>query len=85
VFTHEESVAEIWNTKNVVYLTSDSDNVLLQLDPKKIYVIGGLLDHNSHPGVSFAKAKQHGFGHARLPIGEYCKLNSRKVSLQWKS
>jgi len=79
VFMHQESIAEIWPAEDVVYLTSDSTNVLTDLQPKKIYVIGGLLDHNSHPGASLAKAIKNGFHHARLPIDEYVKLQTRKV------
>lgn len=63
----------------MVYLTSDSDNVLTDLDSSKVYVIGGLLDHNSHVGASLAKAIQNNFSHARLPIDEYVKLSTRKV------
>ncbi|KAI6175849.1 TRNA methyltransferase 10-like protein A [Aphelenchoides bicaudatus] len=79
VFMHEEPVAEIWPANRVVYLTSDSPNVLVDLDPNKVYIIGGLLDHNSYPGLSLKIADRLNFGHARLPIDEYVKLQTRKV------
>jgi hypothetical protein len=46
----------------------------------KVYVIGGLVDHNRSKGYCHARAIEKGFGHARLPIAEHVDLKTRKVS-----
>ncbi|KAF7644424.1 hypothetical protein LDENG_00222320 [Lucifuga dentata] len=65
--------------EELVYLTSDSPNVLAELDQSKAYVIGGLVDHNHHKGITFEKAKELGIDHAQLPLSSFVKMNSRKV------
>lgn len=39
---------DIFAKEELVYLTSDSENVLTELDDKKVYVIGALVDHNQY-------------------------------------
>lgn len=70
---------EIMSKEDLVYLTSDSPNVLQALDEAKAYVIGGLVDHNHHKGITFELAKKLGIAHAQLPLGSFVKMNSRKV------
>ena len=75
----KEDYLHVFDSKKIVYLTSNSENVLDKLEKDKVYVIGGLVDHNQLKGLCYKLACEQGVSHARLPIGEYIKLNSRKV------
>ncbi|KAM7270809.1 hypothetical protein ACFE04_030023 [Oxalis oulophora] len=65
--------------ENLVYLTADSENVLDELDPKSIYIIGGLVDRNRWKGITMKKAEEQGIKTAKLPIGQYLKMCSSQV------
>ncbi|GAB2269853.1 hypothetical protein Dimus_004772 [Dionaea muscipula] len=65
--------------ENLVYLTADAEKVLDDLDPKKFYVIGGLVDRNRWKGITMKKAMDQGIQAARLPIGNYLKMSSSQV------
>ncbi|XP_062372493.1 RNA (guanine-9-)-methyltransferase domain-containing protein 2 [Sardina pilchardus] len=74
-----EHFQEVMRKEDLVYLTSDSSNVLKELDESKAYIIGGLVDHNHHKGITFERAQELGIDHAQLPLGDFVKMNSRKV------
>ena len=76
---HENTYLEEFKKEEIVYLTADSENVLHSLDDDKIYVIGGLVDHNHQKGLCHRLALLNSVSHACLPINEYIKLNSRRV------
>ena len=65
--------------KTLCYLTPDSPNVLQTLEKSVAYVIGGIVDKNRHKGLCLKKAEEMGLAHARLPIGEFIQMSSRKV------
>ncbi|KAB5551476.1 hypothetical protein DKX38_008787 [Salix brachista] len=65
--------------ENMVYLTADSETVLDELDLKKIYIIGGLVDRNRWKGITMKKANEQGIQTAKLPIGSYLKMSSSQV------
>ncbi|XP_054655780.1 RNA (guanine-9-)-methyltransferase domain-containing protein 2 [Dunckerocampus dactyliophorus] len=74
-----EHYSNVLAKEELVYLTSDSPNMLAELDPKKAYIIGGLVDHNHHKGITFERAKALGIDHAQLPLSSFVQMNSRKV------
>lgn len=45
---HTESYINIYPKDKIVYLTSESENVIDRLNHEWVYVIGGLVDHNAH-------------------------------------
>jgi tRNA (guanine9-N1)-methyltransferase len=59
------------NIRNVVYLTSDSDNPISGLDNNKIYVIGGIVDRNRLKGIAMRRAQELGIITAKLPLMEH--------------
>jgi len=85
---HEKSHTDVFmddkqpetSKKNIVYLSSESENVISgEFEPDKTYVIGALVDHNLHKGLCYRLAKEVGISHARLPIDEFVILKTRKV------
>lgn len=63
----------------LIYLTSDSPNILTELKPYSTYVIGGLVDRNRHKGICYKRAMDRGVKTAKLPIGGYMEMTSRFV------
>lgn len=45
---HEVSYLEVFPKDKIVYLTSESDNVIEEFEENTAYIIGGLVDHNKH-------------------------------------
>jgi tRNA (guanine9-N1)-methyltransferase len=63
----------------VVYLSAESDVTLERLKPNSTYIIGGLVDKNRHKGICYKRAMDRGIKTAKLPIGEFLQMKSRKV------
>lgn len=66
-------------TNICVYLSSDAEDVLEDLDDNKIYIIGGLVDRNRHKNYINRVSQVIGTKCYRLPIDRYFKLNSSSV------
>lgn len=66
--------------ENLVYLTADAEKELDELDPQKLYIVGGLVDRNRWKGLTMKKAQEQGIQTAKLPIGNHLKMSSSQVS-----
>ncbi|KAL2914065.1 tRNA (guanine(9)-N(1))-methyltransferase [Polyrhizophydium stewartii] len=75
----DEHYTQIFDKSECVYLTADSPNVITQLDPTKVYIVGGIVDRNRHKRLCLGEAEKHGVAHARLPIDSYVAMSARKV------
>uniref|UniRef100_A0A8C3JDV4 tRNA methyltransferase 10 homolog B n=1 Tax=Calidris pygmaea TaxID=425635 RepID=A0A8C3JDV4_9CHAR len=69
--TTQESYLDLFPLDAIVYLTPDSENVLEDIDPSKVYVLGGLVDESIHKKLTLQRAQEQSLQTARLPIREY--------------
>jgi tRNA (guanine9-N1)-methyltransferase len=65
--------------QNIVYLSSDSEDILDELDPSATYVIGGIVDRNRFKGITHEKAQKLNLRTAKLPIKEHMKMAATHV------
>lgn len=79
VHFHEQSYMDVFPKDNIVYLTSDSDDILTEMDKNDVYIIGGLVDHNHHKGLALRRAEEKGLRTARLPLSEHILIKTRTV------
>eukprot|EP00029_Vermamoeba_vermiformis_P014849 TRINITY_DN9968_c0_g1_i1.p1 TRINITY_DN9968_c0_g1~~TRINITY_DN9968_c0_g1_i1.p1 ORF type:complete len:331 (-),score=120.93 TRINITY_DN9968_c0_g1_i1:43-1035(-) len=79
VHRHAEPWWEVFDLASVVYLSSEGESELETLELSKVYIIGGLVDHNQHKGLTHRLATERGVVTKRLPIDKYLTLDSRKV------
>ncbi|GFO23517.1 tRNA (guanine(9)-n1)-methyltransferase [Plakobranchus ocellatus] len=79
IYPETQSYEKVFPKEDLVYLSSESSNMLTTLSDDKVYVIGGLVDHNRHKGLCHKLAEERGIAHAQLPITEYLDMKSRKV------
>lgn len=76
---HREMKIEDFDSGNVIYLTAEADEVINEVEPGTIYVIGGMVDRNRLPGICHERAKEMNLKTRRIPIRENIKFNARCV------
>ncbi|GAB4823111.1 hypothetical protein N2152v2_010157 [Parachlorella kessleri] len=71
VHLKEAPALEVFPPEQVVLLSPDAEEPLLELDPSKVYVIGGLVDRSAQKHATATFAQQQGIACARLPTQEF--------------
>nr|XP_020647045.1 tRNA methyltransferase 10 homolog B isoform X1 [Pogona vitticeps] len=70
-----ESYLDLFPLETIVYLTPDAENALEEVDPQKVYILGGLVDESIQKRLTFQRAQEEQLPTARLPIQEYMVKN----------
>ena len=66
--------AGLFPVERLVYLTADSPDEIERIVPGDVYILGGIVDRNRYPNITYKKAVSQGIRTARLPLGEHVKL-----------
>ncbi|WPH04341.1 Hypothetical protein R9X50_00723000 [Acrodontium crateriforme] len=74
-----EALEKLKAEGEVVYLSAEADETLTELKPYSTYIIGGLVDKNREKGICHKRATEKGVRTAKLPIGDFLEMSSRKV------
>jgi tRNA (guanine9-N1)-methyltransferase len=78
--TTSKDILEAYPDKSeLVYLTSDSENILAKLDDGKVYIIGGIVDRNRLKRHAMDRAEKLGITTAKLPITDDLSFAATKV------
>jgi Trm5-related predicted tRNA methylase len=74
------SYLELFDKDKLVYLTADSPNVLSKIEADKVYIIGGIVDHNRLKNATFKKAEVGALRESRHRV---CGLRCSGVGVWW--
>jgi len=76
IITHEKHYLDYYPHDKLVYLSGDAEEDIEEVDKNKIYIVGGLVDHNRIVKGTYDQAKKEGIAVKRLPISKYLTLQS---------
>ncbi len=77
-FTEDDYISQ-YPKEDLVYLTADAKETMTTIDPKCVYIIGGIVDRNRYKMITYDKAVKQGIRTAKLPIAEHINLKATKV------
>ncbi|GIX61862.1 tRNA (guanine(9)-N1)-methyltransferase [Babesia caballi] len=73
------SLEDIFEPRDLTYLSADAEEVLDDISHNGVYVIGGIVDRNRLKGIALNRANHIGATCKRLPIKEHVQLTHSHV------
>jgi len=78
---HEKPIFEMFPLETIVYLSPDAEQELSDIQPEKVYVIGGIVDRTVKKGLSLSRAKEHKVEVRRLPLSKIRLLGKNVLNI----
>lgn len=78
-FRRDSDLCSMFSQEKLVYLTGDSNEEMDRYEEDKVYVIGGIVDHNKLKNITLNKAKEMGIATKKFPISQYMQLKSSTI------
>jgi len=75
----EKHYLDYFGKDQLVYLTGDATEDLIEIDKNTHYIIGGLVDHNRLKFATLNQAQSEGLRVIRLPISQHIALKSSTI------
>lgn len=75
---HAESYLDVFDKKDLVYLTPHCRNELYEYNPDDVYIVGAMVDKAHSEPLSLAKAKKHELRMAKFPLDRYYQFQGGK-------
>lgn len=76
-FSKESFIEE--EKTNLIYLSPDAEETMKTFEEDKIYIIGGIADHNSLKGATLKKSQEHKITAQKFPIDDYVQMKTAPV------
>ncbi len=75
----DRNYIESLKREDLVYLSGDAEEDMEEYDSSKVYIIGGLVDHNQLKNVTLEKSKEMKIKSLRFPIRKYMKVVGSQI------
>lgn len=75
---HAESYLDVFDKKDLVYLTPHCRNELIEYNPNDVYIVGAMVDKAHSEPLSLARAKKYGLRMAKFPLDRYYTFQGGK-------